>query len=260
MPFHWTARRISAAPLIRRRCSHSSGLPREGNFNYWFTGRFPDQPELDRYLEEQSLRFSPGAELAYSNIGYAALGRLLERQSGQSYAALLEERIVRPLALTSTGAAAPPGDLSRGYTPRDRIIPNASRPFAGVGEAVGDRHLREYHDAASITPAFGIHSNARDLAIFGAALVAEESTLLSAESRRRMLSPQRFGRGLGLRIENLGGRQVARHSGWFAAHRSQLLLDDEANISIAVLTNSDDGNPHTLVDELYRLAIGAGDE
>ena len=111
-----------------------------------------------------------------------------------------------------------------------------------------------------MTPAFGIYSSARDLARLGGILVGDQQdSLLPASGRQQMLTRQRFGRGLGLRIDRLKGRTVARHGGWFAAHRSHLLLDDEANLAIAVLANSDDGNPDELAEALYLIAIAETD-
>jgi len=240
--------------------THSAGLPRESDFNYWFTGVFPDKDALDTYLREQPLRDPPGRRLSYSNIGYAALGRMLERVSDRPYAELLAARVAGPLRFATTGAGQPPETLSRGYTPRNRLSPNNERPFAGVGPAVGDRRLREYHGAAAMTPAFGIYSSARDLARFGSTLVEDsDNDLLPVSARRQMLTRQRHGRGFGLRIDRLQGRTVARHGGWFAAHRSHLLLDDEANIAIAVLVNSDDGHPGELAEALYRVALATAE-
>ena len=41
--------------------THQSGLPREGDFGYWFSGSFPDAPTLADYLARASLHFDPGS-------------------------------------------------------------------------------------------------------------------------------------------------------------------------------------------------------
>ena len=78
--------------------------------------------------------------------------------------------------------------------------------------------------------------------------------VLSTEMRQRMLSRQGSDRGFGLGVEELDGHTVARHSGWFAAHRSHLLLDAEAGIAVVVMANSDDGAPRLLAESLLRIA------
>lgn len=238
--------------------THSSGLSREGDFGYWFTGDFPDRAALLGYLRRAEQRYQPGSRLAYSNIGYAALGLMVERSSGESFAELLQERVLDPLGLRHSGAPGPAADIARGYTPENRLLPNDARPFAGVGAAVGTRRLREYHDARAMSPAFGIYTSAADLGRLARFLLGHGGEeVLSAGMRRRMLTRQSSGWGLGLGIQTQGTRTIARHSGWFAAHRSYLLLDAGTGIAVAVLTNGDDGEPGALANLLYDLALGA---
>src|SRR5450432_238462 len=75
--------------------THTSGIP-----NYT---SFPDQASLDplpitsrqlvaRFLDKR-LDFQPGEREGYSNSGYAVLGYLIERLSGQSYGDFVEQNI-----------------------------------------------------------------------------------------------------------------------------------------------------------------------
>ena len=237
--------------------THSSGLSREGDFGYWFTGEFPDDAALIDYLRRAQQRYRPGSRLAYSNIGYATLGLMLASGNEETFESLLRERVLDPLGMQQSGAPGPTPGIARGYTPSDRLVPNDARPFAGVGDAVGSRRLREYHDAAAMTPAFGIYTSARDLGRLARFLLGHGGeTVLSVDMRRRMLTRQPSGWGLGLGIETRDGRRIARHSGWFAAHRSYLLIDADAGVAVAVLTNSDDGRPAALANRLYELVLG----
>ena len=239
---------ITVAHLL----THAAGLPREGDFNYWFTGNFPDTAELSRYLASAPLRAAPGAELYYSSIGYAALGMLIERITGQTYADALAGRVLEPLAMVSTGVPGPAPGIATGYTPMGRIIPSESRPFAGVGRAVGGRHVREYHDAGAMSPAFGVYTSARDLGRLARFLLGHGGDdVLSSAMRARMRTRQDSGWGLGLKVGSYQGRPVARHEGWFAAHRSHLLLDLPDDIGIVVLTNSDSGAPAIIAEALF---------
>jgi len=49
--------------------------------------------ELIGYMMSQRLQFAPGSRSAYSNLGYALLGRVIETISGQSYEAYLREML-----------------------------------------------------------------------------------------------------------------------------------------------------------------------
>lgn len=241
---------------IRHLLTHASGLEREGDFGYWFSGRFPDTGELKDYLDATRLRFEPGDGLSYSNVGFAALGLLIEDTTGDVYAIALRDRVLEPLEMRSSGAPGPSEGIAIGYTPVGRIIPNADRPFAGVGRKVGDRHIREYHDAAAMSPAFGIYTTAEDMGRLLRFLLGHgDDDVLSATMRERMRSDQHRGWGFGLGIANLDGRTVARHDGWFAAHRSHLILDIDNGMGVAVLTNSDSARPARIAEALLEVAL-----
>ncbi len=241
---------------IAHLLTHASGLAREGDFGYWFSADFPDTKALIHYLADTELRTPPGTALHYSNVGYAALGIVIERATGQTYGEALRARVLEPLDMSSSGAPGPGPDVARGYTPVGRIIPSEQRPFAGVGRAVGERHIREYHDARAMSPAFGAYSSARDLGRLARFLLGfGHDAVLSQEIRVRMRTRQSSGWGLGLKVGRLDGRPVARHEGWFAAHRSHLLMDLDDRIGIAVLTNSDSAAPARIAAALFAAML-----
>jgi CubicO group peptidase (beta-lactamase class C family) len=246
------------APGVRvsHLLSHSAGLDREGDFGYWHTARFPDDAALRDYLATAPLRFTPGSALHYSNVGYAALGLLIEETHGESFAVSLHTQVLEPLGMRATGGRGPARDVAMGYTPPGRLLPSNERPFAGVTRRVGERHERLYHDAAAMSPAFGAYSTARDLGTLARFLLGDGGDdVLSKAMRTRMRERQSSGRGLGLKLGKVDGRPVVRHDGWFAAHRSHLLLDADAGIGIVVLTNGDNASARNIAEALYRAAI-----
>ncbi len=244
--------RISVFHLL----THSSGLDREGDFGYWYSADFPDDAALSLYLFNAELRTPPGESSHYSNIGYAALGAFIERAGGQSYGEALRKRVLQPLGMMSSGAPGPGPNVARGYTPVGRVIPNEQRPFAGIGRSVGTRHLREYHDANAMTPAFGAYTSARDMGNLVRFLLGfGPGNLLTDALRLQMLAPQKSGRSLGLRIRQFNDHRVARHDGWFAAHRSHLFLDLETDVGVVVMTNSDNASPALIAEALIAAAL-----
>jgi len=241
------------APPVRvsHLLTHSAGLEREGNFTYWYTADFPDTRSLTSYLEAAQLRAIPGSDLHYSNVGYAALGLVIEQAVGQSYGEALRSRVLEPLNMSASGAPGPAASVAIGYTPSGRTLPNATRPFAGVAQRVGMRHVRMYHDARAMSPAFGAYASARDLGRLASFLLGYGGEdVLSQEMRERMHERQNSGWGLGLKLQRIGDRPVARHDGWFAAHRTHLLLDAEERIAVVVLANSDSASPKRIAEAL----------
>jgi len=243
---------VSVANLL----AHSSGLEREGTFGYWFTADFPDRTALTLYLSTTELRFEPGSALHYSNIGYAALGLVVEQTTGQSYEDALRDRALKPLRMNNSGGRGPAVGVTKGYTPADRIIPSQERAFAGVGKRVGNRHERTYHDARAMSPAFGAYSTANDMGRLTRFLLGfGGDEVLSQNMRARMHERQASGRGLGLKISRLAGRTVTRHDGWFAAHRTHLLLDVENGVGVVVMANSDNATPGRIADALLQATL-----
>jgi len=238
--------------------THSSGLQREGNFGYWFSGDFPNDSALADYLAMTELRSPPGESLHYSNVGYAALGPVVERATGQTFAEALRERVLEPLDMGVSGARGPAPTVANGYTPPGRIIPSPERPFAGVGRKVGSRHVRVYHDARAMSPAFGAYTSANDLGRLARFLLGNGGDeVLSIAMRERMREKQRSDWGLGIRVETFDGRTVARHGGWFAAHRSHLLLDIDNGIGVVVMTNGDNADPASMAEALLVAILAA---
>jgi CubicO group peptidase (beta-lactamase class C family) len=90
--------------------THTSGLPAGA----------PASGEPPKTLAERvasvhgaTLLFEPGTAWDYSNIGIAALGRVIEVVAGQPYDRFLAERIFQPLAMKDTFFFVPPDKASR---------------------------------------------------------------------------------------------------------------------------------------------------
>ncbi len=236
---------------VRQLLTHAAGLSREGDFGYWFTAEFPDADALASYLASTELRSPPGASFRYSNIGYAALGAVVESRSDEDFATALRSRVLEPLEMSASGGRGPAPVIANGYTPPGRVIPSAVRPFAGLGEKVGERYVRMYHDARAMSPAFGAYTTAGDLGRLARFLLGYGGDgVLTRTTRQQMFERQASGWGLGIRIEG----QLARHGGWFAAHRSHLVLDLENRLGVAVLANSDNADPGAIADALLSAA------
>lgn len=62
----------------------------------------PHHPSLIvRHMLRQPLDFDPGARMAYSNLGYLVLGRIIEKISGADYEDHVRAAVLKPLGLNS---------------------------------------------------------------------------------------------------------------------------------------------------------------
>lgn len=93
----------SDSPRIRVRdvLSHASGFPED---NPWGDQQLDATEDAFSRMMQQGIPFSnpPGVAYEYSNYGFAIVGRIVTNVSGQPYRQYLSEKILKPMAMTST--------------------------------------------------------------------------------------------------------------------------------------------------------------
>jgi len=148
--------------------THTSGLLLPQDHPPW-----PDWgytlPEFIRTLNEWKADKPPGMQHTYTHGGYILLQLALERRYGTTIDELIEQRILRPLGMTST--TLPWGDES----PRGHLSPEEKRRavqgYADDGTPLGLPGSQEsyYHWRGTGQ----IYSSPRDMALFLAANLGE---------------------------------------------------------------------------------------
>ena len=85
---------------VRELLSHTAGL---GDYPKDFDMRkdWTEDEEL-KLIESIPLAYPPGSSWEYSNLGYATLGFLIHRVTGEFYGDFLQQRIFQPLGMRST--------------------------------------------------------------------------------------------------------------------------------------------------------------
>lgn len=86
--------------------THTSGTPNYTSFPNFFKelSRNPHTPtEMLEMFADSTLTFKPGAQFAYSNSGYILLGAIIEKVTGKTYEAVLQEKIFDPLNMKDSG-------------------------------------------------------------------------------------------------------------------------------------------------------------
>jgi D-alanyl-D-alanine carboxypeptidase len=84
--------------------AHQSGLANPDYDSIATRNVTPD--ELLALIGSQPLRFEPGSDSSYSNAGYIALARVVERVSGQPFGEFLAQRVFAPLGMQDCGTLA----------------------------------------------------------------------------------------------------------------------------------------------------------
>ena len=248
----------SPAVTIRNLLTHSGGVPRESAQPYW-TGpefAFPTRDEIVAGLSRQRMLYPAERYFQYSNLGMALLGQVVEATSGVSYEAYVEERILRPLRLSSTTPFLPEaevgGRLATGY---------------GTLRREGGREKMPFYRTRGVAPAAGFASNVRDLAAFAAwqfRLLGRDGTeLLKASTLREMQRPQwvdpdwKTTRGLGFGIVRDGTTTLVGHTGSCPGYRTALRLDPRRKVAAIVLVNAMGVSPESMAERTLQLVTPA---
>ena len=123
---------------VEQLLSHRSGLPDATNADIMRLG-FGSKPHL-REAAADGVDFRPGTDGSYDNLGYAALGLLIERVLNQSLAAAFQERIFEPAGMTTASLGGDPEVVGYvGNRDTDALLGLELFPAAGsVVASVGD--------------------------------------------------------------------------------------------------------------------------
>jgi D-alanyl-D-alanine carboxypeptidase len=218
--------------------THTNGLV---SFNALPDGRrsepgYVPPEELVALAAEYPLQFCPGASWSYTNTGYLVLGRIVEEVEGAPLAEVVQQRIVRPLGLTSTALRSPADDrtgMPRGHT--------------------GGVPLADPPDYATPWAAGGLVSTAEDLvrfwhAFLGGSLVPEAAVRAAFRGMYPMqpLIPAPpgtrtyYGRGVQLTEAPAGDEGPGRlleHSGGMPGFNATMAYAADDGVFVAVMAN-----------------------
>jgi len=102
---------------IRHLMTHSAGFPED---NPWGDRQLADTNKELAELIQNQIQFSnpPGIAYEYANLGFALLGRIVTKASGQPYQKYIRDNIWRPLGMNTSEweyANIAPDKLAHGY-------------------------------------------------------------------------------------------------------------------------------------------------
>lgn len=232
---------------LQQLLTHSSGLPAWRPL-YLLTGG-----ELGRVLSEIAkvdLEYEPGTRVVYSDLGFIALGLLLERLSGKALASLAQTEVFQPLSLQrtffnpelamQTGIAAcetgnayerdTAGDAGSQYNWRQEII-------------WGQVHDGNAHFLGGAAGHAGLFSTARETLALAKQFTAAQTTLLSPETCelfRRNFTPgldeaRSFGWQLAETKDSAAGLDLPRDSFGHSGFTGTSCWNDAAHERVFIL-------------------------
>lgn len=215
--------------------------------------------ELISFMMGKKLSFAPGTRSAYSNLGYAVLGQMIEKVSGRSYEAYVSD-MLRGMGIyhVYTGKTRKQDRLPGEVHYYD--FPGAPLVRSVLDGQLANRPYGEFYLEGQQANG-GLVASAVDLARFVAVLegLRLEPSPISLEARQEMLqkpglrayqkTKRYYALGWGVRIQE-GGLEWS-HDGALAGTRTLLLRLPEGVIIVA-LFNSRPWNDWSFIAELRK--------
>src|SRR5262245_21839077 len=236
---------------MRHLLSHTSGI--DGDV-FTDTGRGDDC--LEKYvaqLAEAAQNHPLGATWSYCNSGFSLVGRVIEKLTGGTWDAAIQQRLVQPLGLTHTSTLPEDVLLHRaavghiGETgselmraPSARGLPRAAGPAGLINSTVGD-----ILTWAEVYLNGGLASN-------GARILSEASAAAMTEKQAELPDKYILGDSWGLGWIRFGwdGRRLIGHDGNTIGQAAFLRVLPDEGLAVTLLTNG--GNTRDLYEDLYR--------
>jgi N-acyl-D-amino-acid deacylase len=228
---------------VRHLLTHTSGIPDYTTDAFDYRKDYTED-ELARLAYAMPLEFAAGSRWSYSNTGYALLGFLVRKASGQFYGDLLAERVFKPLGMTATRV------ISEGD-----IVPNRA---AGYQLVDGQLKNQDWVAPKLNTTADGsLYFSLEDMLAWEAAV--KRRAILKRESWEQILTPVRltsgksYPYGFGWFLDERGGHPLHQHGGSWQGFKTQLSRFLGDDLSIVVLANLAEADPGRIADGIAAI-------
>ena len=236
---------------VRQLLSHTSGLPDRYTLHE-VLGRpagevdHPNAEVLDVVSRLRELNFEPGEDYLYSNTGYVVAVAVLERASGKSLQAFSDERIFRPLGMTST----------RWREDHRVVVPGRAAAYSG-NPASG---YRNDHPFTRVFGSGGLLLTLDDFLKWSHAFQAGDGRWRaigdSLSAVIRLNDGTAITYGLGVTTDDWRGVRRVSHTGSTGGYRAALHRFPQQAVSVALLCNIGAANPGGLASSVSAIVLG----
>lgn len=195
---------------------------------------------------QKELNFEPGAEYLYSNTGYTLLAIIVKRVSGKSLRDFADERIFRPLGMTSTHF----------HDDHTMIVPGrtqAYEPRRGGGWRISIPVFDTYGATSLFTTVGDLlkwERNFADAKVGGSALIAKFTTAGTLADG----TPISYARGVV--VGKYRGLNTVGHSGADAGYRADVVRFPDQRLAVAAFCNLANINPGQLARQVAAVYLG----
>lgn len=243
--------------------THTSGLPDyESAMNEkWDPSKIAFNPDIIAFLakEKPATVFAPGKKWEYSNTAYALLASIIEKVSGQTFAAFMKENIFQPLNMGHTRVYNTRRSLkdtianyAYGYVYNDSLKKHL------LPDSLPDLKFVIYLDG--IQGDGVVNSTTTDLLKWDRAV--KNHALLKEETQKEMVTGQSiidtvknttYGYGVFMEKNDFGN--IIAHSGGWPGYVTYLARNTDKDQTFIVLSNNSSPSP-AICNALQHLMAG----
>jgi CubicO group peptidase (beta-lactamase class C family) len=221
---------------IRHLLTHTSGIPDYTRDLVDFRRDYTEE-QLAKLYGKLALDFQPGATWSYSNTGYALLGFIIRRVTGQFYGDYLRERVFEPLDMRT----------ARVISERD-IVPNRA---AGYQLADGEIKNQDWVSPSLNTTADGalyltVHDLARWAIGLNHARVPDSAGLAMSWTPVRLNDGGTYSYGFGWGVDHQRGHLRIGHGGSWQGFRASIQRYPEFDLTVIAMANLDAAEPESI--------------
>ena len=234
---------------VRHLLSHTSGTA-----TYFRKGFLRDRKyatsmmDYVPYYADEPLSFTPGARMQYSNAGFALLGLIVERVSGQSFYDYAKKNVIDRAGMKTAAyvdVRTHPTDVAVGY----------AKPQSGGRGDLPNWDLIEQHSS----PAGGAFASAADLIAFSRAFWSNK--LVGAPLVKQLTTGQvamgpDMQYALGFGVGTIGGWRHVGHNGGIPGANAELVMFPDQGVDVIVLANMDDPAATDVLRRITSLLTG----
>lgn len=226
--------------LVKHLMSHTSGLKRESPA--YDNHKMKSDLEIIKAAYPLPLDFKTGEKYQYCNLAYYMLAQIITQISGMPWQEYIREKLFVPAGMKNSGMTdyylIIPNRAS-GYMHKNGVLVNADAMYA-------------------VRPSGGFLSTSTDMILWDKVL-RDKNSILKKENWELLWQPfiktsdkpeAKANYGFGWFIDERNGHKVIEHGGANVGFRSYYTRFVNDDLSIIILTNTDEANPGSIVTAL----------
>jgi CubicO group peptidase (beta-lactamase class C family) len=208
---------------------------------------FTDSQAVALIARQKELNFKPGDDYLYSNSGYFLLAQIVKRVTGSSLRIVADERIFRPLGMTSTHFHDDPGHVMK------------QRAMSYERDSAGAYRISYLQNFDKIG-AGGLYSTVEDLRKWDENYythrIGGEALQALIHTRGVLNNGDTLTYAFGNNVSRYRGLRIDEHGGALMGYKAEILRFPDQHFSVIATCNLGSINPGPLAQQVADVYLG----